>query len=39
VAKRFGRWQVKDGQGSVQPPSTPTTTKPRGSSTTTTTKG
>jgi parvulin-like peptidyl-prolyl isomerase len=39
VAKRFGRWQVKDGQGSVQPPSTTTTTKPRGSSTTTTTKG
>ena len=40
VARQFGRWQVKDGQGSVQPPTTTTTTtKPRGSPTTTTTKG
>jgi PPIC-type PPIASE domain len=45
VAPRFGRWRVKNGQGSVQPvPTTTTTTrptattKPGGSSTTTTSK-
>jgi hypothetical protein len=42
VARQFGRWQVKDGQGSVQPPTTTTTTtKPTPSTTvapTTTTK-
>ncbi len=39
VAHRFGRWQVKNGQGSVQPvPTTTTTTKPSAPSTTTTSK-
>lgn len=43
VASRFGRWVVKNGTGSVQPPtvkssSTSSTTNPSGSSTTTTTK-
>ena len=42
VASRYGRWVVKDGVGSVEPPkvkssSTSTTTKASGSSTTTTT--
>jgi parvulin-like peptidyl-prolyl isomerase len=40
VASRYGRWVVKNGQGSVQPPKTTTstsTTKPSSSSSTTTT--
>jgi hypothetical protein len=35
VAHQLGRWQVKDGQGSVQPPTTTTTTTKPSTSTTT----
>jgi parvulin-like peptidyl-prolyl isomerase len=38
LASRYGRWEVKDGRGQVQPKTTTTTTKPASSSSTTTTK-